>query len=166
MDLAIDPTIPGIDLAKNSSSDQTLSATTGNSNIYTYHCACLTHILTTPYDLLSLPIRALPSLDKARILPIPLLDTYTSALANQYLPSLLHNLRPARKAIVVQREDGYEKRKMWWCGRCGCGIGYELDAAKSSERRGKEEEKLRIMYLLEDGLTETTEMMRRGEHEE
>lgn len=156
--------------------------------IYTYHHICLTHILTTPYALPSLPTRAAPSLDNARILPLPSLDSPTldrdspslapprspspSLLPNeskseqqqeQNLPSLLHNLRPARKALVIQREDGWERRRVWRCGRCGVGVGYEIegtdggDGGAGDKREGAE--RLRVMYLLEGGLVETGEMM-------
>lgn len=78
-----------------------------------------------------------------------------------YLPSLiLPALRPARKIIIVRREDGWERRRVWRCGRCGLGVGYEiegeggLDAAKDKG--------LRVMYLLEGGLVETGDLDGQG----
>ncbi len=70
------------------------------------------------------------------------------------LPSLLTgNLRPARKVLVVRREDGFEKRRVYRCGRCGVGVGYEVLREDGGERGGG-----RVMYLMEGGLVETGEM--------
>lgn len=68
------------------------------------------------------------------------------------LPSLLSTaLRPARKIVVVRREDGFEKRRVWRCGRCGVGVGYEV-VGKEDEGRG------RVMFLLEGGLRDIDEV--------
>lgn len=75
-----------------------------------------------------------------------------------YLPSLLlPALRPARKITVLQREDGWERRRVWHCGRCGIGVGYEVE---SEPREG-----MRIMFLLEGGLLRTEEMLDEGQKE-
>ena len=69
------------------------------------------------------------------------------------LPSLLTpNLRPARKLVVVRREDGFEKRKVLRCARCGIGVGYEILGEE------KDGDKARVLYLLEGCLVETEEM--------
>lgn len=71
------------------------------------------------------------------------------------LPSLLTpNLRPARKVMVVRREDGFEKRRLYRCGRCGVGVGYEvLREEEGGEGRGR-----KVLFLMEGGLVETGEM--------
>lgn len=75
------------------------------------------------------------------------------------LPSLLTaNLRPARKVLVVRREDGFEKRRVYRCGRCGIGVGYEI--VREKEREGEGKEGGRVVYLIEGGLVETGEMGR------
>ena len=136
--------------------------------ILTYHCVCGTHLLTTPYALPHLPVRASPSLDKARILPLPTLEESSSELSlagDQYLPSLIHRIRPARKAVVVQREDGWERRRVWRCGRCGVVVAYELEGVEDGtgiEPEGSEKKRLKVMYLLEEGLVETGKMMAGG----
>ena len=56
---------------------------------------------------------------------------------------------------MVRREDGFEKRRVWRCGRCGVGVGYEVVGAGE---KGAEGERVRVMYLLEGGLRETGEM--------
>lgn len=57
--------------------------------------------------------------------------------------SLLLNMTLDRRAVVVRREDGFEKRWVRRCGRCRTGVGYILD------ERGE------VVYLLEEGLVET-----------
>lgn len=82
----------------------------------------------------------------------------------EVLPSLLtSHLRPGRKVVVVRREDGFEKRRVWRCGRCGVGVGYEV----LRDERGKDDgrERGRVIYLLEGGLVETGEMGRGKEGE-
>ena len=75
-----------------------------------------------------------------------------SSQKDVYLPSLLlPALRPARKITVLQREDGWERRRVWHCGRCGVGVGYEVE----SEMK----EGMRVMFLLEGGLLRTEEML-------
>ena len=77
------------------------------------------------------------------------------------LPSLLTaNLRPARKALVVRREDGYEKRRVYRCGRCGIGVGYEIVREEEGEGEGEGKDGGRVVYLIEGGLMETGEMGR------
>lgn len=132
--------------------------------IQTYHCLCSTILLATPYPLSALPRRAPPSLDNAHILPLPPLArttiTTTATIATPEntealpLPSLLtQNMRPARKVVVVRREDGFEKRRVFRCGRCGVGVGYEI--LEGGEEEGVGVEKGRVIYLLEGGLVET-----------
>lgn len=139
--------------------------------IHTYHCLCSTLLLTTPYALSELPMRASTSGDQARILPLPTLslEKGTTALRDDiagvtgdgqdvFLASSLANTRPARKALVVQREDGYEKRRMWRCNRCALGWGYEIEVDADI---GGDERKTRTLYLPEGGLVETGEMKER-----
>ena len=144
--------------------------------IHTYHCLCSTLLLATPYALSSLPRRAAPALDKASILPLPPLDQAArpqqdqrdaaaeapaDALGGrdvqgleQVLPSLLApSMRPGRKVAVVRREDGFEKRRVWRCGRCGVGVGYEVEGGSESE--GGEG---RVLFLVEGGLVGTGEL--------
>lgn len=74
---------------------------------------------------------------------------------NRYLPSLiLPALRPARKIIIVRREDGWERRRVWRCARCGLGVGYEVEEEGGVGGEEKDK-KLRVMFLLEGGLVET-----------
>ena len=156
--------------------------------LYTYHCVCSTFLLCTPYALASLPRRAAPALDNAYILPLPphpsseqLSGESTSSLdptpadadptstsdnpatgetrGGRILPSLLsENLIAARNIIIIRREDGFERRRVWRCGRCGVGWGYEVESAEPAEPAvstiGEEGEKrgkgrMRRMFLME-----------------
>ena len=77
------------------------------------------------------------------------------------MPSLISsNIKTVKKPVVVQREDGWEKRRLWRCGRCGITVGYEImrdeelaedvtDGGKATEEVGK------VLFLLEGGLMET-----------
>lgn len=105
-----------------------------------------------------------------------------SSRSSPYYPSVLSpSLRPARRPIVVRREDGYEKRRVWRCARCGLPVGYEIvpeqqqqqqtaggaviagsagagetpAAAPDGDRGGK------VMYLLEGALV-GMDQLRRG----
>lgn len=84
---------------------------------------------------------------------------------NQYLPSLiLPSLRPARKLIIVRREDGWERRRVWRCARCGLGIGYEVEEEGGGVLGGEgKDKKLRVMFLLEGGLVETGDWDEKGD---
>lgn len=60
-------------------------------------------------------------------------------------------MRPARKVVVVRREDGFEKRRVHRCGRCGVGVGYEIVGEEGEVHK-------RVIYLLQGGLVVTEEM--------
>ncbi len=54
----------------------------------------------------------------------------------------------------MRREDGFEKRRVYRCGRCGVGVGYEV----LRDGGGEEGKGGRVLYLMEGGLVETGEM--------
>jgi len=66
--------------------------------------------------------------------------------------------------VIVRREDGFERRRLFRCGRCGVGVGYEILGDAETEAGGKERE--RVVYLLEGGLVESEDMGVEGEGEE
>ncbi|KAI4225981.1 MAG: hypothetical protein L6R36_003517 [Xanthoria steineri] len=170
----------GPSLDDSTSSPPSLSTSTSTLALHSYHCLCSTHLLTTPYVLSDLHQRACPSLDRARILPFP---SPSSASQNeqedqvreeteegqqqqqqkpsQILPSLLStNVKPVRKLLAVQREDGWEKRRLWRCGRCGVAVGYEILGEEEPAgviAGGKKEGDVvgKVLFLLEGGLVET-----------
>ena len=138
---------------------------------------CTQLLLATPYILSNLPKRQAPGLDGARILPLgkPSNDQEDEQMLNsdalhedpgsvengndepgsvQY--SLLLNTTLDRRAVVVRREDGFEKRWIRRCARCRTGIGYVLN---ENSGRG---EGMGVIYLLEDGLENTNEIKERS----
>ena len=137
--------------------------------LHSYHCLCSTYLLTTPYDVSTLPQRRHPSLNLARILPFPSLPSSTDAIEDAsdeledqgtVLPSLLSpNLKAARRPLVVQLDDGWEKRRVWRCGRCGLCVGYEVigERERAEGLGARREEGLRVdkvLFLLDGALVE------------
>ncbi|KAF2091991.1 hypothetical protein K490DRAFT_15051, partial [Saccharata proteae CBS 121410] len=133
--------------------------------LHTYHCLCTHLLLATTTQLPALPRRGTGSaLDKAFILPLPptpIPDGDDDAAGNY---ALLVGTAPERKAEIVRREDGYEKRYVQRCGRCRLVVGYQLDWSQYADakgedgtvRSGKRED---VVYLLPGGLLDTDEMM-------
>ncbi|RLL98436.1 hypothetical protein CFD26_103050 [Aspergillus turcosus] len=82
---------------------------------------------------------------------------------------LLSTTLPDRKASLIRREDGFEKRRFVRCGRCRVVVGYFLDAvhfpvtAPGAEDGGEgeridQEQEPRVVYLLPGALVETEDM--------
>lgn len=139
--------------------------------IYTYHCACTSLLLATTTPLPSLPRRA-NSLDRATILPLHSEAHPASATVPH---TTLLSMTPDRRITTIRREDGFEKRILWRCGRCRVVVGYELDPshfeAPTMAGGGKEEEGSsaaqegsevgRVLYVL-PGWVQSTEHMASG----
>ena len=177
------------------------SRTGATPAINTYHCACTTLLLATTYSLDTLPRRRSPGLDEALILPLPPLPQPTSATdfseydsdddagvvlgtadAKDRLEkrrgekgySLLLSTFLVSKAMIVQRADGFEKRRLLRCARCRCTVGYQLDdlhyagvgadtataaaAAPATDEIGGISGTDRVVYLLAEALVSTEEM--------
>jgi hypothetical protein len=124
-----------------------------SSPFKTYHCLCSNLVLATAHTLEFLSRRKEPVQDNALILP-PSTSISTSsdidtedALSHSAASALL-NVQPDRRAIVVQREDGFEKRILLRCGRCRLVLGYVMNALQESSP----------MYILPGALVETSEM--------
>ncbi|KAE8422037.1 hypothetical protein BDV36DRAFT_291849 [Aspergillus pseudocaelatus] len=138
--------------------------------VHTHHCRFCNHLLlATTRDISSLPRRKDPAQDKAIILPLPTSSTAEDSDPNQqeHYTILLSTTVPDRKATLVRREDGFEKRLFLRCGRCRVVVGYFLDgvlfpmtsvAASASRDDGEAEEgerKEKVVYLLPGALVET-----------
>ena len=109
----------------------------------TYHCLCTTFILATNHDLASLPTRAEPALDQAKILPVSTEHT------------ILQNVIKEEPQMVIRRGDGFEKRTLLRCNRCDLVVGYKLDQAHFAEGDIKAEE---VVFILPGALTSTEDM--------
>jgi hypothetical protein len=148
-------------------------------NINTYHCLCTSLVLATTHDLALLPRRDLASSsDGATILPIPLLpsneesDLEALPSQDQSLPeegyTLLLSLIADKRATIVRRSDGFEKRVLYRCGRCAVTVGYEIREAPQVDAEAAEKEsaaaastRTKVLYLLRGGLS-TTDFMAKG----
>jgi len=141
--------------------------------IHTYHCLCTSLLLATTHSLSTLPRRT--GLDSAIILPMPAsppqLEPESSDIPSEGYTLLLSlTPDPARRPTNIRREDGFEKRYLYRCGRCRLVVGYELDeshycsAEKETEAEGEnggagaEAERTKILYLLPNGITSTDVM--------
>ena len=118
---------------------------TGNPviTVHTYHCICHTLILAAYHALESLPTRA--SAKDGAIIVAP-----TSQA------QVVHAIEDG-KAMVIRREDGFEKRKLVKCERCRLVVAYRLDAdhfEDSSQEEGRE-----TLYVLPGALVDTAGMM-------
>ncbi|KAF7857981.1 hypothetical protein EAF04_009338 [Stromatinia cepivora] len=76
----------------------------------------------------------------------------------------LLSLAQPKKQIIIRREDGFEKRGLWRCGRCAVVVGYEVlgeGKGKGKEVEGGEGDggfEGKILYLLRGGLMSTKVM--------
>lgn len=138
--------------------EKTPSSNSAPSQVHTYHCLCTTLLLTSTHDLKSLPRRNEPIQDGALILAPPVdisrsEEVFSEDSQLQSANSVLLNVIPDRRAIMIRREDGFEKRMLLRCGRCKLVVGYTLDEAHF-EVKGQE----RLVYLLPGGLISTADM--------
>ncbi|CUS08095.1 unnamed protein product [Tuber aestivum] len=105
--------------------------------------------------------------------------------------TLLLSLTKDRSAKIIDREDGFEKRWIWRCGRCRLIVGYQLDDAHFSptsnthpntiattgvmggdagadkdraekERKRAERKRKRYLYILPDACVSTGELGETG----
>lgn len=124
-------------------SRQSRAVLTGMATPQAYHCLCTTLVLATNYDLESLPVRAEPALDRAKILPV------------NAGHAILHNMDEDQKPVMIRREDGFEKRTLLRCKRCSLLVGYKLDGARFSGGQGEAEQ---FVYILPGALMSTGDM--------
>ncbi|KIX02166.1 uncharacterized protein Z518_08105 [Rhinocladiella mackenziei CBS 650.93] len=127
------------------------------SRIKTYHCLCTTLILSTPQELEVLPRRIEPVQDGAVILAPPIEVTRSDEVSAEGIgsaSSVLLNVVPDRRSVIIRRDDGFEKRSLLRCGRCKSVIGYHLDEAHFENS----EDHPRPVYLLPGGLISTSDM--------
>jgi hypothetical protein len=120
-----------------------LGAEDAMCSVHTYHCICHTLVLAIRKTLESLPTRA-SSKDGARILS-PFSE-----------PQIVHVVEE-RKAMIVRREDGFEKRTLLRCERCRLVVAYKLDGdhfEDASRELGQE-----TLYVLPGALVDTEGMM-------
>lgn len=136
--------------------------------IKTHHCRFCNHLLlATTRSLSSLPRRKDPAHDAALILPLPRPTTNDDEDEDEkqirrkgvgHYSILLSTSIPDRKATLVRRDDGFEKRLFLRCGRCRVVVGYFLDDIHFSghtDDNGADAGRAKVVYLLPGGLVET-----------
>jgi hypothetical protein len=138
--------------------------------IQTYHCLCTSLLFATTHTITQLPRRAAPSLDKAIILPLSPLAPQEGNAAPELTElgyTAILGMTPERRAVIVRKADGFEKRLMWRCNRCRLVIAYDLngmhytgDGHKGQGQEGDTEGDARanVLYLLPGGIMNTEAM--------
>jgi hypothetical protein len=111
--------------------------------VHTYHCICHTLILAAYHALESLPTRA--SAKDGAIIVAP-----TSQA------QVVHAIEDG-KAMVIRREDGFEKRTLVKCERCRLVVAYRLDVDHFEDT--SQEEGRQTLYVLPGALVDTAGMM-------
>lgn len=125
------------------SATQPRTTLAGMTTPQAYHCLCTTLVLVTNYDLESLPVRAEPALDRAKVL-----------LVNAE-HAILHNIDEDGRPVMIRRQDGFEKRVLLRCKRCFVVVGYKLDEAQFGGEDHKAEQ---LVYILPGSLMSTEDM--------
>ncbi|KAJ9504033.1 hypothetical protein H2202_000089 [Exophiala xenobiotica] len=125
-----------------------MAETTPSSSpqVNSYHCLCSVLILATVHDLQYLPNRTEPVRDDALILPPPIDVNNSDELSitsDRPAESVLLNTVLERKAVVIRREDGFEKRRL-----------LSLEGAHFANA----EKPAEPVYLLPGGLVTTADM--------
>jgi hypothetical protein len=150
-------------------------STSGERQVFTYHCLCSQLVLASTQVLSTLGRRAGQGLDKAYILPLPALpraaDDASDSDEEHKQPSakaggqaensdyaILLNTTLDRKPVVVRRTDGFETRYQQRCGRCKVIVGYQLTKPQydAGSQNGRRED---VVYLLPGGLMTTSDMV-------
>lgn len=76
----------------------------------------------------------------------------------------LATLLPDAKPVIIRRDDGFEKRILFKCGRCRVVVGYEIvpKTPPTVDTEEEDEEKDRVMYLLPGSLVGTEDLQGEG----
>jgi hypothetical protein len=83
--------------------------------------------------------------------------------------TMLLGMQKDSKVTIIRREDGFEKRSLWRCGRCNLVVGYEITGSESlasvsatgaDSEKGKGEEGFegKVVYILPNGILGTQAM--------
>ena len=133
----------------------TTSNLKSRAELFTYHCICSELVLATAQDLRETRQRAAPAADKAHI--IRLFNGDRRPLAT------LESTVVAHDPLLIQREDGFEKRWVVHCNRCDIILGYYLDRQQALGNAGSETAATRgvftdVFYLLPGAVVTTSDM--------
>ncbi|KXS97543.1 hypothetical protein AC579_568 [Pseudocercospora musae] len=111
--------------------------------VSTYHCICSELLLATPSPLDKLPTR---QTDHSHICKISQGENITAESS----AILTKSAQVESNLLVLRLEDGFEKRCLIKCGRCGVGFGYRL---WSESGVGED-----VVFILPNGLVSTTDV--------
>jgi hypothetical protein len=99
-------------------------------------------------------------------------DASSNEKANDMPPAgytLLLGLSQDPKSVIVRREDGFEKRSLWRCGRCAVVVGYEILSVEGRSLLMDEEGegwRGKVIYILANGILGTEAMVKGTKIEE
>jgi len=126
-------------------------------DVHAYHCLCSHLVLASTRALEKLPRRT--TLDKAYILPLPPPPRADQVSTPEQLSeyALLLSAALEQQPVIIRCSDGFEKRYLYRCGRCGVVVGYKLDKL---QYEGEKELGIKddVVYLLPGGLWDTKDM--------
>lgn len=122
-----------------------------NRQVRTYHCLCTQLVLASNASLSDFAVR---KSDQSII--CPLVPGHSNSLAAR---AMLHHTVTAAKPIVLQLDDGYEKRWEQICPRCETTLGYQLDMSQYDPELQSTGRRDDVIYLLPGGLMTTQDMM-------
>lgn len=118
--------------------------------VTTYHCLCTELVLASTVSLASLHKRAR---DGAFICPLTSHSGIVDGSATLTESSLVEP-----EPILLKLEDGFEKRYLVKCSRCGLMLGYHLDTSQFDATKSSMGVRGDVLYILPGGLHTTTEM--------
>lgn len=121
-------------------------------SISTYHCLCAELVLATTSPIDQFPSR---TSDGAYILQIASGESLTAS-TNTVLKSITFDSSP----VILKLEDGFEKRYLAKCARCGVVLGYGLDESLFEGGGGRSGRREGVIYVLKGGVMGTEEMER------
>lgn len=120
------------------------------ASITTYHCLCTEVVLATTSDLFSLPKRQSDGSLICKLSPgediTPDTSILTSAVTIDDTP------------LVLNLEDGFEKRYPASCSRCGLMLGYQLDLSQWEATKDGKGRRSDVVYVIPGGLLSTEDV--------
>lgn len=120
------------------------------SGITTYHCpSCPSLLLATPSPIYSAPSR---QVDQSLIWKVT--DTASADSLVIYEEAVSAIAQP----IVINLDDGYEKRYPMTCASCACQIAYHLDLQQFDPGSNKVGPREDVIYVLQGGVRETKDL--------
>lgn len=122
-------------------------------SVTTYHCLCTDLILAT-----TIPLKNVPKRQTDNSLICTITDGNTFSPGTSILQAAIST---DATPVVLKLEDGFEKRYVVHCNRCGLTLGYQLDLSQFEDTKTGIGKRDAVIYLLPGGVM-STEEMRKG----